>query len=92
MKRKRHTPEEIVKKLRQAAGDLAGGKSIEEVCKILGVSIPTYHRWQKEYGGVKKEAVKRLKDLEKENTRLKKLVANMALDNAILKEIAEGKW
>jgi len=92
MKRKRHTPEEIIKKLREAAALLAGGQSVEEVCKKLEVSPPTYHRWRQEYGGAKEETVKRLKELEKENGRLKRLVADLSLDKAILKEIAEGKW
>jgi len=92
MKRKRHTPEEIIKKLREAATLLAAGQGIEEVCKKLEVSPPTYHRWRQEYGGAKEETVKRLKELEKENERLKRLVANQALDLSILKEVAEGKW
>jgi transposase-like protein len=92
MKRKRHTPEEIIRKLREAATLLAGGQGIEEVCKKLEVSPPTYHRWRQEYGGAKEETVKRLKELEKENERLKRLVANQALDISILKEVAEGKW
>ena len=92
MKRKRHTPEEIIKKLREAATFLAGGQSVEEVCKKLEVSPPTYHRWREQYGGAKEETVKRLKELEKENGRLKRIVADMALDNAMLKELAEGKW
>ena len=92
MKRKRHTPEEIIKKLREAAPLLAGGQSVEEVCRKLEVSPPTCHRWRQEYGGAKEETVKRLKELEKENGRLKKLVADLSLDKAILKEIAEGKW
>ena len=92
MKRKRHTPEEIIKKLREAATLLAGGQGVEEVCKKLGVSPPTYHRWKEQYGGAKEETVKRLKDLEKENGRLKRIVADMALDNAMLKELNEGKW
>jgi putative transposase len=92
MKRKRHTPEEIIRKLREAATLLAAGQGVEEVCKKLEVSAPTYHRWQQEYGGAKEQTIKRLKELEKENTRLKKLVADMALDNAMLKEVAEGKW
>ncbi len=92
MKRKRHTPEEIIKKLREAATFLAGGQSVEEVCKKLEVSPPTYHRWKEQYGGAKEETVKRLKELEKENGRLKRIVADMALDNAMLKELAEGKW
>ena len=93
MKRKRHTPEEIIKKLREAATLLAGGQGVEEVCRKLEVSPPTYHRWRQEYGGAKEEAMKRLKALEKENTQLKKLVANQALDRSILKEGAEGaEW
>jgi putative transposase len=92
MKRKRHTPEEIIKKLREAATLMAGGQGVEEVCKKLEVSPPTYHRWKEEYGGAKEETVKRLKELEKENGRLKRIVADMALDNAMLKELNEGKW
>jgi putative transposase len=92
MKRKRHTPEEIIKKLREAATLLSGGQSVEEVCKKLEVSPPTYHRWRQEYGAAKEETIKRLKELEKENARLKRLVADLSLDKAILKEIAEGKW
>ena len=92
MKRKRHTPEEIIKKRREAATLLAGGQGVEEVCKRLEVSPPTYHRWKEQYGGAKEETVKRLKALEKENGRLKRIVADMALDNAMLKELAEGKW
>jgi putative transposase len=92
MKRKRHTPEEIIKKLREAATLLAGGQGVEDVCKKLEVSPPTYHRWRQEYGGVKEDAIKRLKELEKENARLKRLVADLSLDKAMLKELAEGKW
>jgi transposase-like protein len=92
MKRKRHTPEEIIKKLREAATLLAGGQGVEEVCKRLEVSPPTYHRWKEQYGGAREETVKRLRELEKENGRLKRIVADMALDNAMLKELAEGKW
>ena len=92
MKRKRHTPEEIIKKLREAATLLAGGQGVEEVCKKLEVSPPTYHRWKEQYGGAKEETVKRLKELEKENGRLKRIVADMALDIAMLKELNEGKW
>jgi transposase-like protein len=90
MKHKRHPPEEIIKKLREAATLLAAGQSIEAVCKKLEVSPPTYHRWRQEYGGAKEETVKQLKELEKENGRLKRLVADLSLDKAILKEIAEG--
>jgi len=92
MKRKRHTPEEIIKKLREAATLLAGGQGVEEVCKKLEVSAPTYHRWRQEYGAAKEETIKRLKALEKENTQLKKLVADLSLDKAMLKELVEGKW
>ena len=92
MKGKRHTPEEIIKKLREAAAHLAGGQSVEEVCKKLEVSPPTYHRWKEEYGGAREETLKRLRALEKENGRLKRIVADMALDNAMLKELVEGKW
>ena len=92
MKRKRHTPEEIIKKLREAATLLAGGQGVEEVCKRLEVSPPTYHRWKEQYGGAREQTVKRLRELEKENGRLKRIVADMALDNAMLKELAEGKW
>ena len=70
MKRKRHTPEEIIKKLREAATLLAGGQSVEAVCKKLEVSPPTYHRWRQEYAGAKEDTMKRLKELEKENGRL----------------------
>ena len=92
MKRKRHTPEEIIKKLREAATLLAAGQGVEEVCKKLEVSAPTYHRWRQEYGAAKEETIKRLKALEKENTQLKKLVADLSLDKAMLKELVEGKW
>jgi putative transposase len=93
MKRKRHTPEEIIRKLREAATLLAGGQSVEEACKKLEVSLPTCHRWRQEYGGAKEETLKRLKALEKENTQLKKLVAGLSLDKAMLKEPVEGaEW
>jgi putative transposase len=92
MKRKQHTPEEIIKKLREANGLLAAGKSVEEACRAPGVSAATYQRWKAHYGGVNKDAIKRLRELEKENARLKRAVADLTLDKAILKEIAEGKW
>lgn len=92
MKRKRHSPEEIVKKLREAAVKLAGGAQVEDVCKQLGVSAPTYFRWKEKYAGAEESTVKKLKELEKENARLKKLVANQALNIDILKEVAAGKY
>jgi hypothetical protein len=92
MKRKRHTPEEIIRKLRTAEEAMAGGRTVEEACRVIAVSMATYQRWKGHYSGVKKDALKRLRELEKENIRLKKLVADQALDMAILKEVAEGKW
>ena len=92
MKRKRHTPEQIVTKLRGAQADLAAGLSIAAVCQKLGVSEQTYYRWQKEYGGIKANQVKRLKELETENARLKKALADAVLDKAIPKEVLEGKY
>ncbi len=92
MKRKRHGPDQIIAKLREADAMLGTGSSIGQVCQRLEVSEPTLHRWRNQYGGMKANEAKRLKELEEENTRLKKLVANLSLDNAMLKEIAEGKW
>jgi hypothetical protein len=92
MKRTRHSAEQIVKKLHEAATALAGGKSVEEVCKGLSVSPATYHRWQKKYGGVDVETVREYKALKEENARLKRLVADLSLDNQALKELAEGNW
>lgn len=92
MPRKRYTPEQIIHKLREAEVELAKGQSTPEVIRKLGISEQTYYRWRQEYGGLKVEQVKRLKDLERENARLKKIVAEQALDNAILKEAASGNW
>ena len=92
MKRKRHTPEEIIKKLREAATLLAGGQSVEAVCKKLEVSPPSYHRWKEQYGGAREETVKRLKELEKENGRLKRLLAEAMLENEVTKEALRKKW
>jgi len=90
MKRIRHTPEQIVRKLREADSELAKGTGVAEICKALGVSENTYHRWRNQFGGIKADEVRRLKELEKENARLKSLVAELALDKAILKEAARG--
>lgn len=92
MKRTRHSPEQIVAKLHQAATELAGGRKIEEVCKSLGISPATYHRWQEQYGGADVNTVKELKALKEENAKLKKLVADLSLDKVALKELLEGKW
>ena len=92
MKKIKHTPEQIVKKLRQARADISKGKELGEVCRELEISEATFHRWKKQYDGAELETVKRLKELEKENSRLKKLVAEQALDMDMLKEINKGKW
>jgi transposase-like protein len=92
MKRTRHTPEQIIAKLRQADADLANGASVEEVSKKLGVSMQTYFRWRSQYGGLKADEMKRLKELERENSRLKKIVADQALDISMLKEVAKGNF
>jgi putative transposase len=92
MKRKFHTPEQIVKKLREADAAVASGSTIEQVCKRLGISEATYYNWRKQYGQMKLDQVKQLKALQRENTQLKKLVADQALDNAILKEALSGNY
>ncbi len=86
--KKRHSAEQIVAKLREAEVDLAKGKKIPEVVRKLGISEFTYYRWRKEYGGLRSDQARRFKEMEKENVRLKKLVADLSLDNAILKEAA----
>ncbi len=85
-------PEQIIKKLREAEVLLGKGEKVEQVIRKLGVSDVTYYRWRKEYGGMQIEQAKRLKDLGNENARLKKLVADLSLDNAILKEISKGNF
>ena len=92
MKRKRHTPDQIIRKLRDAEAQIAAGAKIADVCKKLGVSEVTFHRWRAQYGGMKSNQAKRLRDLERENARLKKLVAEQALDLDILKEVAKGNF
>ena len=92
MVRKTYTPEQIINKLREAEIHINQGISIAEASRKIGVTQQTYYRWRKEYGGLRIEQAKRLKNLEKENTRLKKLVADLSLDNAILKEAAEGNF
>jgi transposase-like protein len=89
-RRKRHSPEQIIRKLRDADAMLAGGKTIGEVCQALETSEPTFHRWRNQYGGMKAEEAKRLKKLEEENKRLKRLLAEAELDKAILREVLEG--
>jgi putative transposase len=88
----KHTPEQIVRKLRTAEVELAKGHSVKAVCKQLGVTDQTYYRWRKEYGGMQVDQARRLKELEKENARLKRLLADAELDKAILKEAAKGNF
>ena len=92
MGRKRHTVEQIIRKLREAEVELAQGSKTPEVCRKLGISEQTYYRWRKEYGGMQVSQARRLKELERENSRLKKLLAESMLDNAILKEASSGNF
>ena len=91
-KRKRHTPDQVVAKLKDADALLSVGQSLAQVLQKLAITESTYHRWRAQFGGMKAEEAKRLKELEKENARLKKLVADAELDKAMLKELLEGKW
>jgi len=86
-KRVRYTPEQIITKLREAEIYLSQGKTVGQACKVLEVSEQTYYRWRREYGGMDVTQARKLKEMEKENTQLKKLVADLSLDNAILKEV-----
>lgn len=92
MARKRHSAEQIINKLREAEVYLAEGMRVELVAKKLGVTVQTYYRWRKEYGGLKTDQVRKLKELEKENARLKKLVADLSLDKAMLQDINSGNF
>ena len=92
MKKTRHTTDQIIEKLRQADVALGKGQKVPEVCKALEITEQTYYRWRQKYGGMAPEMAKELKALQKENARLKKLVANQALDMEILKEAAQGNW
>ena len=92
MPQKRHAIDQIVSKLRKADVELGKGKKVPKVCKLLEVTEQTYYRWRQKYGGMKPEMAKQLKTLEKENARLKKMVAEQALDMEILKEAAKGNW
>jgi putative transposase len=90
MARRRHTPEQIIRKLREADRLLGEGKTIAEVAKALEVSENSYHRWQRQFGGMKADDAKRLKDLERENARLKRIVADKELEIDALREISRG--
>ena len=92
MVRKGYKPEQIIGKLREAEILLNQGATIGEASRKIGVTEQTYYRWRREYGGMRVEQAKKLKEMEKENARLKKLVADLSLDNAILKEVAEGNF
>jgi transposase-like protein len=92
MVKKGFKPEQIISKLREAEVLLSQGSTVGEASRKIGVTEQTYYRWRKEYGGMRVEQAKRLKELEKENSRLKKLVADITLDNAILKEAARGNF
>ena len=92
MPRKRYTAEQIIGLLRQAEVELAKGRTVGEVSRTIGVSEQSYYRWRKEYGGLKVDQARRLKDIERENVRLKRAVADLTLDKLILKEALEGKY
>lgn len=92
MNKKGYTPEQVIRKLREAEVLLSKGEKVEQVVRKLGISDVTYYRWRKEYGGMQVEQARRLKELEHENSRLKKLVADLSLDNAILKEVSRGNF
>ncbi len=92
MARKRHGVDQIIPMLRRADVELGQGKKVREICRLLGIKRQTYYRWRQKYGGMAPEMAKQLKALQKENTQLKKLVADQALDNAILKEAAKGNF
>ena len=90
--RRRHTPEQVIRKLREGERLLSSGQDLAAVCKHLEVSEQTWHRWRNQYGGMKADDAKRLKELEKENARLKKMVAEQALDIDMLKELSRGNF
>lgn len=92
MGQKRHSVDEIISKLRRADVELGKGKKVPEVCKLIEITEQTYYRWRQKYGGMQPDMVKELKALQKENARLKRMVANQALDMEILKEAAKGNW
>ena len=92
MSQKRHSVDQIIAKLRRADIELGKGKKVPEVCRLLEVTEQTYYRWRQKYGGMQPDMVKELKSLQKENTRLKKMVAEQALDMEILKEASKGNW
>lgn len=92
MKRKRHSTEQIINKLRQAEEQRAAGADVDQICRKLEISPATYHKWRNQYGGLKPSEIRQLRHLQRENDRLKKLVAEQALDISLLKEVAKGNF
>ncbi len=92
MPRKRYTPEQVINKLREAEAAISGGSTVAEASRQIGVTKQTFYRWRNEYGGLRIDQVKRLKQLALENTRLKRAVADLTLDNQILREVSEGNF
>lgn len=92
MKRRRHTPEQIIRKLAEGENLLGQGQDLEAVCRHLEITDSTWHRWRNQYGGMKAEDAKELKELQRENQRLKKIVADQALDNEMLRELNRKEW
>ena len=91
-KQRRHTPEQIIRKLAEGHKLMAGGATIEDVCREFGIAESSWHRWLSQYGGMKADDAKRLKELEAQNASLKRIVADQALDIDMLKHLNEGKW
>lgn len=92
MKQRHHTPEQVIRKLAEGDKLLNEGQDLIEVCRHLGIAVSTWHRWKSQFGGMKVNDAKRLKELESENGRLKRIVADLTLDNAMLKEVAKGNF
>jgi len=92
MARKRYSAEEIVNKLREAEAHLAQGMTVKQMCRQVGITDQTYHKWRREYGGLRTNQAKRFKEIERENARLKKRVADLSLDKAMLQEVARGNF
>lgn len=92
MKKRRYSPEQIIRKLREAEALKAQGKTVAQICQTLEISEQSYHRWKARYGGASADVARRLKELEEENRRLKGAVADLTIDNQILKEVNKGKW
>jgi len=92
MSRKRYTPEQIIGMLREAEVRLSQGEKVSAICRVLAISEQSYYRWRREYGGLRVDQAKRLKELEKENARLRRAVSDLTLDKLILKEVAEGNF